>query len=283
MAGSYPDAPSRRMAWDFDGTLAFHSGASGWGSVPIIAFTPTQIGEMNDEDNIQAKSLTVKSGEGIGVIFPELREFDGLFTREFQGGALGALETSGDTTNMVDGSWTQQHANLPEPSGTTYERYRRDITSFAVSNVRAVRYVMNSLDNNPARIQSLHLYGEISPGQTPDRLLWVDTGTGLEFSLPIDFGDTPRGSAVDRTVKLRNNSSSLTANTVQITAEALYLSSGAWYTFSEGGAFQSTLQLASSIGPSADSPVVTIRRVIPDAETLGLHAGRAYANVAQWT
>lgn len=120
----------------------------------------------------------------------------------------------------------------------------------------------------------------MAAGETSDRLLWVDNATGPEFGLPIDYGDIPRGSAEDTEVLLRNNSGSLRAASVQVTAEALYLDSGSWYTLKEpGGSFQATLPLSGSIGPGSDSSVLTLRRIVPDEETLGLQAGRLLASV----
>ncbi len=185
-----------------------------------------------------------------------------------------------DTTNGIDGTVVLESAAPGWGVGSVSPAYRENILSMAVSNVRAAMPYRVSGTNT---LRALHVYGEVAPAQTPNRLLFVDTGTGLEFSLPVDYGDVPRGSASDFTMKLRNNSTTVSAGTVQITAEALYLASGNWYTYSEGGAFQSTLQLASSIGPSADSPTITTRRIIPDAETLGLHAGRCQVSVGSWT
>ncbi len=127
-----------------------------------------------------------------------------------------------------------------------------------------------------------HVYGEISASETPDRLLYIDNATALEFKKPKDYGDVARGSAETYAMKLRNNSASLTASTVQLIAEALFQGSGAWYDFDEGSGFTATLSLASSIANGADSPVITVRRITPDAEALGLHEGRLQVSVGSW-
>lgn len=270
------------MAWDDDGTVA--GGVVTDFTSPIDEWSSSQKTEANDEDDNIARDYGNNSpSKYVLVVYPELREVDGIFYVYGEASPPSTVDTSGDTTNGIDGSWTQRIADLPN-FNIVAVNYRSGITSMAVSNVRGLRVqISNSGLTSAQQVKALHLYGTIAAGETPDRLLWVDNATGSEFGLPIDYGDIPRGSAEDRQVKLRNNSGTLTASSVQVTAEAPYLGSGAWYTFSEGGAFQSTLPLASAIGAGADSPVITLRRIVPDAETLGLHAARAYASVGSWS
>jgi hypothetical protein len=276
MAGSYPDVPSRRIAYDADGSIllsrAFDTGI-------LVEQSAAVRVELNDEDNVNSTMTT--RGYAI-LIFPELREIDGIFARVNASNRIGNVDTSGDTTNGSDGTWTNRIADYPDPDLDVYPtNYRSLITSLAVSNARGLRVDQPTSSTN---WRAIHVYGEIAAGETPDRLLWVDNSTGAEFGLPIDYGDIPRGSAEDREVKLRNNSTTMTAASVQVTGESLFLNSGNWYSFKEAaGSFQATLPLSSSIGASSDSPVITIRRITPDSETLGLHAGRAYANVGTWS
>lgn len=293
MAGSYDDAPSRRIAYDDDGSLVLEriSQNNGLSYGPLAGLTEAQKAEINDEDNVLPTGLTqLNSNAGWGYyiwIYPELREFDGMFVATPGTHIIAAdVDTSGDTTNGVDGTWTNRTSNLAEFQDT-YANFRDEITSFAVSNVRGVRVLLKHTSGGIPQgigMQTTHLYGEIASGETPDRLLWVDNATGLEFALPIDYGDIPRGSAEDYDVKLRNNSGSLTASSVQCTVEDLYLGSSGWYVLKEaGGSFASTLALLSSIGSGSDSPVITLRRNTPDDETLGLHVARMYANVGSWS
>lgn len=270
------------MAWDADGTVAgYRSTVSG--GAPITEYSGAQKVELNDEedDANPPSSGSASSESDIIFVFPELREFDGLFWGQNADRAT-TVETSGDTTNGIDGTWAQRTADYT--SFTVYDHYRDEIVSYAVNNVRGLRCHYDNIGGGSTHQRAFHIYGEISAGETPDRLLWVDNSTGSEFGLPIDYGDIPRGSAEDTEVKLRNNSGSLTAASVQLTAEDLSYGSGSWYSFKEaGGSFQSTLPLASSIGAGSDSPVITVRRVTPDAATLGLHAARAYAAVGSWS
>lgn len=292
-AGSYANVPSRRMAYDADDSVVagLHSDTTAQSDgVPVPeAYTEHTVGNvqaMNDEEVASVLSGSANTTLIWGILFPELREIDGYFwnwtTNDL---AQDWLYESADTTNLRDGSWSAVGSQVRNTS-TTLEAYRTSITSAALSSRRAIVAHLRHAGGVGDTLISyrFHVYGEISSGETPDRLLWVDNGTGSEFGLPIDYGDVPRGSAREYEVKLRNNSSSLQANSVQVTAEDLYGGSGSWYTFKEaGGSFSSTLSLASAISSSSDSPVITIRQNIPDSAVAQLHAARAYVSVGSWS
>lgn len=274
MAGSYPDVPGRRMAWDDDGTIAGEKPLS----QPFAEYSEAQQEGINNEQTASGPALG--SNRWITFIFPELREVDGFFGRANAGNRIDAVATSGDTTNGIDGTWTQQTADYSDPNTNVYDDYRDGILSLAVSSARGARF---KIDDGQG-VRAAHWYGEISPGQTDDRLLFIDEATGLEFTLPKDYGDTPRGGSTDFEWRIKNNSASLIANNIQYTAEDLYLGSAAWYTHTlpAGSTFQSVQQIAS-LGAGTTSGIIKTRQIIPGGETLGLHAARLYLNVDTWS
>lgn len=285
MAGFYVDVPSRRMATDADGTVGItvdDGFPTGGGIVTDLSAAVMDV--MSAEDVGGAgPSIANADGSFIGLIFPELRELDGWYASADDGGTwANSIHSSGDTTNGNDGTWTSRGSGLGIRNATLPD-YREAIESLAVSNVRAIRVKPSSLSGGGGTLDRLHIYGKISAGETPDRLLWFDNDDDLEFSKPQDYGDAPRGSAEDHITYLKNNSAGLTANTVQVTAEDNFQGSGAWYTFDDGTGFSATKALAGAIGPAANSPDITIRRIIPDLEILGLHAARAFVSVGSWT
>lgn len=286
MAGFYVDVPSRRMATNADGIVGV-TVDDGWptnGGI-VTEISAAQMDVMSAE-SVAGSGPSIASGVSgsfIAHIFPELRELDGWYASADDGGGWdNSLHSSGDTTNGNDGTWTSRGSGLGARNATLPD-YREAIESLAVSNVRGVRIKPFSMSGGGGTLDRFHIYGEISSGETPDRLLWFDNDDDLEFSLPVDYGDAPRGSAEDHVVYLKNNSASLAANSVQVTAEDQFQGSGAWYTFDDGTGFQATKSLASSISNGANSPNITIRRIIPDAEILGLHAARAFVSVGSWT
>jgi len=280
------------MAYDADGTIILGAPTTS----PLGEPSGSAKIELNDEDNVELGVQTgipaKSSNQGDTPwdwiwIFPELREFDGAFIAHNgrDGGSVTTTDESGDTTSGRDGTFSVVDAT--DWSGNTdgYPTlYRTGIRSYAVSNVRGInfRVQLNSDSGGGMKFQTVHIYGEISAGETPDRLQWFDDDDDLEFSKPQDYGDVPRGSASDHVVYLKNISASLTASSVQITAESLYLNSGSWYTFDEGSGFSATLALASSIANGADSPNITVRVIRPDAAGLGPHVARVYANAPTW-
>lgn len=289
MGGSYPDAPSRRMAWDADGSVAL------WRRIAANGLLPSQWSELgtptkeNINDENPATGQDTNPGGGTAsqfhfvVIFPELREFDGFFWQSLIANSTPSpsnLQTSPDTNNGINGTWTTRDGSFTH-GGTDLDSYR-SVTSFAIPTIRAVRYHWQTQDNQGWRhIRSAHIYGEISPGETPDRLLFIDEATGLEYTSPVDFGDIPRGSSEDFEFRLKNNSASLTIETIQYTASSLYESSGSWYTFTlpGGSTYQATRQVAS-LAPATTTGVITGRRITPASEALQVHAGRISATHA---
>jgi len=281
MAGSYPDVPSRRMAHDDDGSIMAHRFSSG--SQALIEFSA---GNHTLANNEGLDGWTIGGGSQgtvyVYTIFPELREVDGIQLLGHGANAFSSVHTSGDSTNTWDGTFTQRIASYDDAQYDLLA-WREKITSMAVSNVRMVRATYDSTGSSKV-MRQYHIYGEISSGETPDRLIFIDELTGLEFALSKDYGDVPRGSSEDIEWRIKNNSATLTANTIQYTSESLTESSGSWYTHTEPGllVFIAT-QSVASLAAATTTGLITTRRITPAAEGLSLHGARTYLNTASWT
>jgi len=270
MAGLYDDAPFRRIPLDADGSVGVHQNASGNNS--LTEFTPTEMANINDESQASVQIGAGPPDTFTTLIFPELRRLDGLFFASTPGFSAETCESSADTTNGVDGSWTVQIAAVPIFS-SVYPYFRNNITTMAVPAAKAIR-VRTDAHGGLAYIFGYHPYGAISPGETPDRILFLDTeNADAVFTKPLDYAEVPRGQTQVRTIKLKNNSSSFTINTIQITAEDLYLNAGDWYTFGDDGSTYQGTFAVGNLGPSA-TKLIYVRQIIPDAETLGLQTAR---------
>jgi len=297
MAGFYPDVPGRRMEWDNDGTVGQYQDGVGLGlegagsSYPIanVDLTLQQRQDLNDEDYNIGLTLTATSTGGGGfnilLFFPELRDLDGVYFRT-NSVSVGSewLYDSPDTTNGFDGAWAQSVA-------VTWSKVDklddwRTITSFARTDKRAVK-VHQDGDYGGAGAaiisRNLHVYGEFAAGETPDRLLFMDENTALEFALPKDYGDVPRGSARDYTMKLKNNSASLTANTIGGDATDLFGGSASWFTFDVSASGFLGSYSITSLAAGVSSAVITVRQDIPDGAALQLHATRHEVSTVSWT
>ena len=268
------------MAIDADGTvmLYYDTGVATELSAGTIAL-------LNNEQS-GGFGITFASN-WVTAVFPEPRELDGIFTAIYRSDAyytpsFGAVDTSGDTTNGIDGTWNNAIANINDYT-TVYNNFRNNITSMAVATEKGVRARFNGTPNNLDVPAAFHLYGVISPGETPDRILFLDTlAADAVFTKPLDFGDVPRGQTQTRTFKIKNNSATLTINTIQVTAEDLYLNAGGWYEFGDDGiSYQATFAVGN-LGPGA-TKLLYLKQVIPDAETLGVQTGRIKVSHASLT
>lgn len=292
MAGSYPDAPSRRMAYDSDGTVLLTANQSNFGgpagTAPSVNYTiisQQNAENMNDETYSTGFSHTnnnQNSGHWFTLLYPQKREFDGAFLAcSLSGGGDVTNEAySTDTSNGLEGVWTDLTQTWIK-TAPAVDDYRDMIISYAVSNVLSHMFTLGADDNQNYRM--VHIYGAITPGETPDRLIFLDPDAAdTEFTKPLDFGDVPRGQTQVDTVKVKNNSSTLTANTVSVTAEDLSDGSSSWYTFSTDDISYSASEDIGSIG-NGGTQLVYVKQVVPDAQGIGVYAARLKATVASWS
>ena len=283
MAGSYPDNPSRRHAYDVDGTVVINAKTDHTGVQACTGLDQGQseFGGTTNHLLIPARRFFYY----YAFIFPELREIDGQFfaiNKTNVADNLTNLETSVNTTNGLDGTWVVQIANPPNNDTNFIPGWRDNITSHALSSIKALR--ITSYPNEDYNgITMAHLYGTITPGETPDRILFLDTlAADAVFIKPLDFGDVPRGQTQTRTFKIKNNSSTYTINTIQVTAEDLYLNAGGWYTFGIDDVTYAATYAAGNLGTGA-TLLLYMKQIIPDAETLGLQTGRIRVSHASLT
>lgn len=290
MAGSFPDVPGHRIAYDDDGSVGFVNRYHSFSFSRATTWTQLSAGNLatlNNENIADGPALSSGQETSLGLIWPEPREIDGLYAAALYNTATGTdwfILASDDTTWMGDGTWD----TLTAAGGASIElstNYRDDITSYGENTRRGLEiHTGNGGSGGGNDLNSVHVYGEISPGETPDRLLYIDENTGLEFTDAYDYGDIPRGSSEDIEFRLKNNSASLTINTIQYTAEDLYLGSGDWYTFTTpaGSTFNAT-QSISSLASATTTGIITMRRITPGDEQTGLHAARIQTTHASLT
>lgn len=280
------------MAWDADGTVGVIVDGTRDPSFPVayspppkpwLNMTSTQKTGMNDENPSTGPShYNNYQWIEAGLVFPDDRELDGIYNHHRNDSSVGWVIHSFDTTNCRDGSWTNTLVN--GIYNDALDGYRDNITSLALPSVKGL--IVFSGHNSAGEVagwKQFHVYGTISPGVTPDRVLFLDTESAdAEFTKVLDYGDVPRGQSDVRTIKLKNNSTTKTINTIQITAEDLYLNAGGWYEFGTNGVdYQATL-LVGNLGPGA-TKLVYVKQNVPDDETLGVQTGRFRASHASLT
>lgn len=280
MAGFYDDAPSRRLAYDVDGTVVFFRKQDGSGTTTEISSGDR--GTMNSESESSFNMGFNAPTNYVILLFPELRDLDGIFYAYTDNGKPSTVDTSPDTTNGWDGVWTEQITDVVDEI-VVNENFRDEITAMGVASQKGVRIRIASSGNKDQRIAALHYYGVISAGETPDRILFLDTeNSDAVFVKPLDFGDVPRGQTQTRTFKIKNNSGSKTINTIFVTAKALYLNAAGWYTFGNDGISYVTNYSVGNLTNGAEETIY-LQQIIPDGETLGLQTARIEVSHASVT
>jgi hypothetical protein len=292
MAGSYPDVPGRRMAYDLDGTVGIFINQAG----TISSLTVSQLRILNDESN-GGISFTGGNGQTTYVIlmFPELRDIAGARWIESTdtGWSTAGYDwaTSTNTTTGADGTWTVQSSSGGSPTPTAVNpAYRTGIAAFTATGVRAIR--LRGFTTTPSEFWPgiIHIFGSISSGQNPDRLdLWHPTSNIPLDGAYFDLGDQQQAGTISKTFRIKNQSSTLTANSVTFdtaptNGELTPASptSVSQVAVSNGGAYAASVS-AGTLAPGAISSVLTLRRNTLTTAQLGLQAMRVRAYAASWT
>jgi len=302
MAGNYPDVPGYRIAYDRDGTVL------AWID-PLNAITQlTNANAISLNDESDSTYITPVNGNQqfhyLAFLFPASVDFAGYYFRSSVMSTQGssstllmsdAMQTSTNTTNGLDGTWTtvanpylgdftnSTNGNLP-----TWPYYRNHIQSLSASAITAVRFRI-SYRGYPASmpIETVHLYGTTTSGGNPDRMdIWHPTLNQRLDAAGFDFGDTPRGSTADISFRVKNISSTKTANNITVGMEALTDTSPtnvSQYTMNyNGGTFAST-QAIGSLTTGQISSVMVLRRTTPSNAVMSVWDTRVTAVAATWS
>jgi hypothetical protein len=216
------------MPYQLDGTVVKQIDAT---AGVVKTFSAAEMVELNDED-YSAIALAYYHCYNCWIIlfFPELVDITQIFTLVgtqafltgpciWGGGA--AIEWSPDSTNGLDGTWNA--ATVPDGYNANTMNLDSWRTGFkamtGVTGAIALRIMYQDRYNYELRnIYILHLYGHKHVGETPDDILFLDPDDAYaEYDLPMDFGDIPSGTSLQRMVALYNDSAGLDANNITVT------------------------------------------------------------------
>lgn len=281
MAGNYADPTSWMMALDRDGSvmteyspsagLVYEIPNSGIVGVTKTASTVPLVPHLKDA--------------WWCIIFPELRDIDAYFLADnFDGFDQGQIQTSVNTTNGMDGTWTTLASALTYPTSVT--TWRTAIRAETALGVKGVRFWTPGSGNGIfSNLRALHLYGEVSPG-SPDRLaFWSATADQKMSPATPDWGDVPRSSSDDFQVRVKNLSGTKTAGNVRVSFDTITDTTPSvpsqHMASLDGVTFFAQVNIGS-LAPGAISAPVTIRRVTPSNAILGLWALRMSAVPDTW-
>jgi hypothetical protein len=285
---SYPDLPDRRISYEDDGTVGFYGKTTGEDS----EISNADLIELNNPDSVMVGPERADYETWTPMIFfffPELRVMGGIggtFIDDYGGThnplAIATVEGSPDSTNGLDGSWTSATFSSGSPSASlASDAWRAGVKAMTFAAPIKVLRITPTGTGHGIGYARLHLYGHKATGQTPNDLIFLDYDEGgAEFVRDEDFGDSPRGTTSVRTLKIKNTSTTLTANGITLTLDdADYALS-----FSNEGPWSSTLSIAS-LGTGVSSAVVYVRHTTPDpgVGVLGPRAPKLTATATSWS
>jgi hypothetical protein len=310
--GFYPDPPSRRMAYDEDGTIVLSVLDT---SSTIKEFSTLERKTINSEDNSGSSSNRVNVEQTpfwITFIFPERRYVTHYYaaiqkTYHYQSIAGGEVQWSNNTTNGVDGDWstvaTSFILNSNNGNGQTYPLttpgfpdMRLALQTLPIEGVRAIRFFVYTSGGlasggKAANIFSINLYGHKFAGETPHRIDFA-YADGAELMQDFDYGDQPRGTAriwspisgfnVSSGLYLRNRSPDKVATDVTITMENLHSNMINRLTLSKDNSSYGTQLFYTSIQPLQIIGPVYVKHDVPAETTLGLYTARLRITVGEW-
>lgn len=293
--GFYTDPPSRRMAYDGDGSL-------------VLYIDPNYVIQTKDqtfaEDLNGEAYVTTYSGDRVSqdgryfvILFPELRDVTHAYrngtTGTYWTTPSGTYQVSPDTTNGLDGTWTNAGSFVADVE-TTSPNYREKITSVSATGAKGIRHaIQDSSPFNSYNYSQWHVYGYKSSGETPHRIDFCDH-TGAELIIDTDYGDQPRNSSrIWSTVDtwnqgsglyLKNRSSTRQAQSISISFQVVNGSSdfANYITLStDNVTFGTTLNIAQMNPQELVGPIYVKHDATINA-SLGLKAGRLRLTVGTW-
>ena len=274
---AYPATPSHRMAWDRDGSIGFIIDNGALSQMSAATMLVLNDENMNDGASVYNVDRTY------GVVFPQQRELKGVFAIAWTDDGNGSSwQYSTNTTNGQDGVWTALWS-APQVYPTSTE-WRSNIHACNIANVTGVRLSMSDY-NSSNHCRMFHLYGYNSTGQTPNRLeFWHPTLDQRLGQADLDWGDIGQSTLATTTFRVKNISTRQTANTVQVSMEALTGVNrlGDHQLSDDNVTYGSVLNLGNLASDSI-SGVKYIKRTTNATATLGPSAMRLIVTAASWT
>lgn len=288
MAGSYVDAPGFQFQPDLDGSVGFLHSSGG-----IVVMSNANLKGWTD-------SLSGQPGGGYtygGLVFPQLRDVTG-FSVKFPFTNAYLVQTSPDTTNGLDGTWTTRVSGIsgsewsPFPTPGYRNQFRGpggvSEASLPYNAIKSIRFSYTGWGGDTTWY-GCRLYGNITAGEQVDRLrLWHPTLNQEIGYADLDFANTPRGGTYTKTFRVKNNSATLTANTILVSRE-LNLADGSPSLLTTllldlAGSGYAATQTITSLAAGAISGVLTLRHQPPSQTgAIGPFRQRLRAEAGSWT
>lgn len=220
---AYTPPPNNRFAYDRDGSAIMVYGYADMRNI-TGNYTASQLAYLNS-DIYTNGSIAVEYGpidpqnSWICVIFPEARTVTGVYAATNNSGSY-EFKYSTDTTNGVDGNWTDATSSVELHNTPIFPDARNDISAVNWSNVTGVRFFRSNYNlTGGTRTHALHLYGD-RPTNIDRLAIWHPTEDREINGEDLDFGSVARTNTATLYYRVKNLSTTLTANTISLTVNA---------------------------------------------------------------
>lgn len=280
MAGVYPNAPGHRFAYDVDGSTVQYRDAAGTLSVNL---SQAQMQTLQNESGDYLDLIQFDAAGYLCVLFPEARNVTGVYVSD-EYGLLEISQYSTDSTDGWGGTWT---TFTSQDRTTVIPEYRTAINVVNLTNVTALKFKFSAFVNSnyPFGLRTVHIYGDYAVGG--DRLeFWHPTLDQKINIAHFDLGDVKRGATLLKEFRIKNISSTLTANSIGISAGALTVgtpSHATMHTFSTDNITYSASINIGNLAPGAISGVLYDKFVSSMTTPTGPWSGRLSAVAGSWT
>lgn len=295
MAGYSSLVSARKICFSQDGTIVGYDSATAAAYRGLVnVCSAGDLLQLDGESPAEDTSIVTVASNYLTAyaLFPELRDLSYMLLRygttSSTTNPTHTVATSPDTTNGIDGSWT----TITVTGTLSYVTNNVDwwranapaSLSGAVTGIKGVRFqTSGSTFGTGTGWRGWHIWGHKYSGQTPDDIVFLDTGLTTEFAADYDFGDVLAASATqDITIAVKNVSGTKTANSIVLTMVG---SNPSDYLISidAGSTFGSTKTITSLAAGATQNVVL---RLAPPAATAGNYTPRAAnlkASVTSWT
>lgn len=289
MAGTYPDVPGQKRAYDIDGTILVRKDNNG----TYTTLANSVMIELNDYDATVAATVPVTNGSAqwyFSWVFPQpivLRAFWGTIDVESVGiGSTPSLGTyySTNTTDGTDGTWTAIFGQTGttslawsthgfQDSDATEPENRTNIKTLAspINNVKGFRVQINESNTKEVYLKTTHIYGEHYNPQYLE--FWHPTLDQALDGAYFDWGNTTISTTATKTFRIKNTSATQLAHDCTMALNTLANESPSptsWHSLStDNSTFTSTLTLGD-IAANSMTGVLYLKRTTPSNAPLQL-------------
>ena len=294
MAGTYPDVPGPRIPYDRNLGAVLHAGVGTPGSsfVQYTYTTAAQLATVNDESNTVARLTNTGGIQFAALLLHEACDVVGYLIRASAAGVAFpcSILTSVDTTDGLNGTWVERVVSPAPQLASDSQGALRSVNVVNWTNVRGVRLQAAGNVSSDGYLSTFHLYGTPTAAALsaqPHRLrLWHPTLDQPLGGADLDLGDLKQGVTGIKSFRVKNASTTQSANTVSLSREVLTdaaMAAIAEYNVNFNGGAYGTTATVGTLAPGAISAVCNIRRVVGAAAAVQPMQVRLIAAATSWT